>query len=170
MGCVVFSAVFCVDVSPTPRVGVPCFPCMGAGGRDLVQFMRRQVQAAVARLGGCAPPGRSAWWLGVAVPLEGCAVSTRQGDRAVLGLPVWRAPPSWCASWCSSLRPLSQCHGPWPFLFPVLVMLRCFLAPVLHCSRCPVPVGTCLLPWASPRLFAAGLPFALSLPGVLVVW
>ena len=38
------------------------------------------------------------------------------------------------------------------------------------CSlRCPVPVGACPLPWASPRPLAAGPPVALSLSGVLVL-
>ena len=82
----------------------------------------------------------------------------------MLVLPVWR-PPLLYASWCPSLRLLPQCHDPWPFLF---LVLRWFLAPVSHCPRCPVPVGACLLPLASPCPLAAGLPYALSLPGVLV--
>ena len=82
---------------------------------------------------------------------------------------MWRVPPSRCASWFPSSRPLRQCGGPCPLLYPVLVVLRWFLAPVLWCPLCPVPVGACLSPWASPRPLAAGLPFALSLSGVLAV-
>ena len=77
--------------------------------------------------------------------------------------PVCCAPPSWCVSRVPSLCPLPQCRGPWPFLFPFLVVLWWFLAPVLCCPRCPFPVNACLLPWASPLSLAAGLSFALSL-------
>ena len=90
---------------------------------------------------------------------------TGWGARAVLVLLVWRVPPL-CVSWCPLLRTLPQSHGTWPFLF---LALSWFLAPVLRCPRCPVPVGACLLPTASPRPLAAGLPFALSFPGVVVV-
>ena len=87
--------------------------------------------------------------------------------------PLWRAIPV-CAPWCPSLRSLPLCHGPWSCPFMALWWL---LAPVLCRPRCPVPVGACPLPWATPRPLA-GLSFsfpcpplalALSLPGVVVV-
>ena len=87
------------------------------------------------------------------------------GGGAVLVFPLWRALPV-CAPWCPQLRPLPLCHGPWPCLF---LALWWFSAPVLCLSRCPVPVGACLLPWASPRPLAVGPPFAFSLPGVVVL-
>ena len=83
----------------------------------------------------------------------------------MLVLPVSRAPPS-CASWRPSVLPVPQCRNPWPLLF---LVPRWFQPPVLRCPGWPDPVGACLLPWASPRPLATGLPFALSFPGVLVV-
>ena len=117
--------------------------------------LRRCVRAGVRLWGG--PPGALVWLCPVGVAR--CPLGW--GGGAVPVPPVWSAPPSWCVSWCPSLRPLPQCHGPWPFLFPVSVVLRSFFAPVLCCPRCPVPVGACLLPGTSPRPLAAGLPFAL---------
>ena len=172
LGCAVFSAVPCVGVSPSPLCGCTLLPLCGArwsvgvtwcGSCGVHSRLRRCVLAGLRLRGG--PPGAWVWpcSLGIAQCRPG------GGAGAVPVPPVWCAPPSWCASWCPSLPPLPQCHGPWPFLYPVLVVLRWSLAPLLCCPRCPVPVGACLLPWASPRPLAAGLLFALSFSRVLLV-
>ena len=155
---------------PLPPVWVyPPYPVRGVvvRGRGPVWFVRCRVRVAAVRLGGLAPPGWSAWWLGVAMSVQGRGASTGWGAGALLVPLAWLAPLSWLVSWCPSLRPVPQCNGPWPFLFPVLVVLQWFLPPVLCCPWCPVTVGACLLPGASPRPLAAGLPFALSYCGVL---
>ena len=144
----------CVAVAPSSRLGVPSFPCAGPGGR----WARLGAVRAVSGP-GC---GGASWW---ACASGGRVVSTCWGDGAMVVLPVWCVPPL-CASWRPSVCPLPLCRDSWSCLF---LVSRCFLAPVLRCPRCPVPVGACLLPWASPCYLAAGLPFALSLPGVLVV-
>ena len=147
VGCAaVFSAAPSVGVASSPRVRVASFPCasLAAGGREPVRLVRRLVRAPAAHLGGRAPPGVARCWPGL--------------GRCWSSLPV-------CRSWCPPLRPITLCHGPWPFLF---LALGWPLSPMLCCPRCPVPVGACLLPWAPPRPLAAGLPFALSLPGVVV--
>ena len=109
---------FPVWVYPLPPLWLyPPSPVRGlvVGGRDPVWFVRCQAWAAMARLGGRVPSGWSALCLGVAVSLGGLAVLTGWGGGgagALLVPPVWCAPPSWCASWCPSSRPLPQCHGP----------------------------------------------------------
>ena len=118
-----------VGVAPSPRVGVPSCPCAGSGGRWT------QPGAGRAASGPCC---RGAYWRACAS--RGHAVPT--GVWAVQVRLLWCALPA-CAPWCPSSRPLPYCHGPWRFLF-----LACwwFLAPILPCPRCPVPVGACLLP------------------------
>ena len=161
------SAVPCVGVSSSPCVGLPSFPCAGTGGR----WARPGVVCAPSGL-GC---GGAFWRAGASgvvrlVPQCGCSPwGSRGADWVGVRGPVWCAPPAWCASSGPSWRSLPQCRGCWPFLFPVLVVHRCFLAPVFCCPWCPVPVGACLLPWTSPCPLAAGVPFALSLSSVLVV-
>ena len=108
-------------------------------------------------LGVCAPRGRAA--------------SAGVGGRWSLrrGMPFLRS-----GSWCPPRCPLSLHPGPCslPFLAP-----GWFPAPTLCGSRCPVPIGACLSPWALPcpiagvSLSAPRPPpaRALSLPGVVVV-
>ena len=91
------------------------------------------------------------------------------GGGAVLVPPLWHAVPA-CAPWCPPLCPLCLRHGPCSFLF---LAHWWFPAPVLCRSRCPVPVGACLSPWA---LAGVSLPVpcslparAFSFPGVVVV-
>ena len=166
------AVVGCAVLSVVPSVGVPPSPCAATGGRWARPGVVRacQVWAAVARLGGRAPLGWSALGLGVAVSLGGPAVSTGSwGTGRCRSLWCGTPPPAWCVSWCPLSCPFLQCCGPCPFLFQVSVVLRWFVAPVLFCPRCPVPVGACLLTSASPCPRAAGRPFALSLSGVLVV-
>ena len=76
---------------------------------------------------------------------------------------LWCALPV-CAPWCQSLRPLPLCHGPWSF---PLLALAWLLAPALCHPSCPVPVGACLLPWASPRpLAGVSSPFPCHSPAL----
>ena len=124
-------------------------------GRDPVRFVRRQVRAAAARLGGRAPGGRSAWCLGVAVALCCRAKSAEWGAGAVLVFPVWRAPPSWCASWCPLLRPLPQCHGPFPRVGgpPAVPCRRVALPPLpCPCGRLPATCNLSSPPCCGPSL------------------
>ena len=153
VGCLaVFSVAPSVPVASSARVGVPSFPCAGSRGR-----WARGTAVPVAS----SPFRGGASWRGCT---SGARALSAEGG-AVLVLLLWRALPRF-APWCPPLRPLSLCHGPWPFLF---LAFWWFLAPVLCRPRCPVPVGACLLPLASPCPLAVGPPFALSLPGVVLV-
>ena len=125
-----------------------------------------------------------AWWLVGATHCGSCGVRSGLRRRVLAGLrlrgscgvnwvgrwgaagPSGVACPSFVCVLVPVVAPYHQCHGPWPFLF---LALRWFLAPVLRCPLCPVPVGACLLPWPSPRPLAARLPFALSLPDAAAV-
>ena len=96
------------------------------------------------------------WWRVLAgMRLEGSRGVTWGWGGGVLSVVAW---PS-CV--CALVPAVAPCPSV-PFLS---LTLWWFLAPVL----CLVPVGACLLSWASPHPLAAGPPFAVSLPGVVVV-
>ena len=143
-----------LGVAPYPRVGIPSFPCVEpwwpvgsthCGSCCVRSGLRRRVLSGLRLRGSCGVDSVGEWGSagpsGVACPAFACVLVTAVA-------------PSLPVPWL------------WPFL---CLALRWFIAPVLRCPRCPVPVGACLLPWASPRPLAAGLPFALSLPAVVVV-
>ena len=90
---------------------------------------------------------------------------------AVLVAPVWCVFPLWVCA----LVPLLV-GSPFPsVVVSALSIFRCSWLLVgsllLWCVApgAPVPVGVCPSPCALPHPFAAGLPFALSLAGALVV-
>ena len=160
VGCaVVFPVASSVGVARSPRAGVPSPPCLVSGGWGRVPVISvwGPIRASAACVGGVRPRGS-------------CGV--RWGWGALV-------PPSWYAllaggSWCPPRCPLSLRPGPCSLPFPALGW---FPAPTLCRSRCPVPMGACLSPWALPCPLAGvslsapcpALARALSLPGVVVV-
>ena len=128
VGCpAVFSATPRVGVAPSPRVGVPSFPCAGSGGRwaraGAVRAASDPCCGGASRW-ACASGGRAVWTGGGAVPVPA----------------LWRALPV-CAPRCPSLRPLPLCHGPWPFLFLALLVVSC---PRVVLPPVPCPFGRLL--------------------------
>ena len=153
VGCAaVFSAAHSVGVASSPRVGVPSVPCAGSGGRW------SQAGAVHAASGPCC--GGASWrvctirgWRGVRWGWGGAGPSSVACPSC-----LWPLVPAVAPS-PSVSRPLAlPFPGPWVVSCPRVV------SPLVPC-----PVGACLLPWASPHPLAAGPPFALSLPGVVVV-
>ena len=148
VGCVAaFPAAPLVGVASSPRVGVPSVPCAGSVG----------------------------WW---ARDCAAHAASNRAVRRLLAGVRLrgsprvgwgWGGGDPFIAAYLSCVCALVPAVAPLPSVPFLFLALRWFLAPVLCRPRCLVPVGACLLPWASPRPLAAGPPFAVSLPGVVVV-
>ena len=166
-------------VYPLPLVWVyPPSPVRGllVGGRDPVWFVRCQVWAAAARLGGRAPPGWSALCLGVAVSLGGLAVSTGRGGLGGAGTSgvVF---PSFVVCVLAPVIPPSP-PVPWPLAFPfprvggprVVPCPHVVLPPLpFPCWRLPVTLGLssppCRAP--SPCPFCNTFPFWCAGGGVV---
>ena len=146
-------------------------PGLVFGGRDPVPFARCQVRAAAARLGGRAPPGRSASCLGAAVSLAGRAVSTEWGGWGGGG-PFGVAGPSFVVLLVPVFAPSPPV--PWRLVFPfprvgvplVVPCPRVVLPPVpCPCERLPVTLGLSSPPHRGPFFYP--FPFRCAAGGVV---